>query len=127
MATADPTAAINSAKTAYDVACTMLNEAGGERSAALWRRCAAAPMAALLYSASPASSGGGLPRVKEILAMPRQDAGTAVVDALTSSTDPNAPYLQTAWTFVTDMDPRQAASIAAVISEAIAPYTGEPA
>lgn len=127
MATADPTAAIDSVETAYGIACKLLNAAGDDADAAFWRTCAAAPMAALLYSASPAGTGGGMPRVQEVLAMQRQDARTAVVDALTPFTDPNVTYLQTAWTFATSMDPGQAASIRSIISEAIAPYTGVPA
>lgn len=127
MTTADPTAAIDSGAAAYGVAHKLLNAAGDDPDATIWRTCAAAPMAALLYSASPRAAGGGLPRVQEILDMPQDDALTAVVDTLAATPDPYMAYLQTAWTSATNMDPRQAASIQVVIRQAIAPYTCRPA
>lgn len=127
MTTADPTAAIDSGAAAYGVAHKLLNAAGDDPDATIWRACAAAPMAALLYSASPRAAGGGLPRVQEVLAMPRGESLTAVVDALAPIADPNTTYLQSAWTSITNMHPAQAASIHVVIRQAIAPYTGRPA
>lgn len=111
----DPTLALVTPTEALDAAAQLLNNACSRSVAvALWSNMACRPLAALLYTASPAGNAGAMPWVRSTAAsLHHPDGWNAATDAC-AEVNP----LLTEWLVPEGFDHRQRLSIAEALSEA---------
>lgn len=111
----DPTLAIATPTDALDTAAQLLNNACGRSVAvALWANIAGRPLAALLYTASPAGNANGMPWVRLTAASLRHPDGWDVATDACAAINP----LLIDWFIPTGFDQRQRLSIAEALVEA---------
>lgn len=122
---ADPTTTITDAGAALRVALALIAATGddpGNPAHAYWRSSATAPLAALLFSASPQGNGAGITWARTILDHPGAESARAVDIVLaTHADDVSAFYLESAWLRATGLRGALAASINAIMRAALNP------
>ncbi len=111
----DPTLAIATPTEALDTAAQLLNSACSRSVAvALWSNMACRPLAALLYTASPAGNAGAMPWVRATAASLRHTGGWDMATDACAAVNP----LLTEWLVPAGFEQRQRLSIAEALAEA---------
>lgn len=111
----DPTLAIATPSQALDAATQLLNDACPHSvPAALWATMSRRPMAALLYTASPAGNDSGMPWVRQTAAGLRRPAGWQLATEACANINP----LLADWLIPDPLDQRQRLSIAEALTDA---------
>lgn len=111
----DPTLRIDTPSQALDTAALLLNHACAHSvPAALWANMACRPLAALLYTASPAGNDTGMPWVQATAEALRRPAGWELAAEACANINP----LLADWLISSTYDSRQRLSIAEALIDA---------